>query len=94
MLLSPDESVYRSAEARPSSLHRHRRKLLASPRWLLLFGGYGLYAWGTGPRRPPGTSNGEKAKRRTMVRRQTHRSRPFWIVAASAVVVDLYGVAG
>ena len=93
MLLSPDESVYRSAEVRPSSLRRHRRKLLASPLWLLLLGGYGLYAWGPDPR-PPGTSNGEKAKRRTMVRRQTHRSRPFWIVAASAVVVDLYGVAG
>lgn len=43
--------------------------------------------------RPPGTSNGEKTRRRTMVRRQT-RSRPFWTASASAVVVDLYRVAG
>lgn len=127
MLVSPEERAYRSVEARPFSFLRHRRVLLALSLWLLLLGGYGLYAWRTGlspteaahgllhfmatgagsapgrssrrrpssraASRPPNISNSEKARRRTMIRRET-RSRPCWTTAAPEVVVDLYRVAG
>ena len=48
MLVSPDERVSRSAEDRPSFFCCHRRKLLALALWLLLLGGYQLYAWWVG----------------------------------------------
>jgi uncharacterized membrane protein YdjX (TVP38/TMEM64 family) len=48
LLVNREERALSGTEIRPSFFRRHRRKLLALAPWLLLLGGYGIYAWRTG----------------------------------------------